>query len=1079
MSEFDDEMVCAAHIIYDEDSDTTPESTDKQAKSNSSLSIHGQNDNTPHSGTPFSDIDHTPPGQEYIPHIIPDDHPQTSELQREGDVHVDGIDPIEEVPTPRIKDDAHILMNWHIRLGHLPFSRLKQMALKGILPKRLAHLDSPVCLACQFGKATKRAWRSKTTPSTVQVTKVSRPGDCISVDQLQSSTPGFVAQMKGALTKARYTGATIFVDHFSRLCYLYPQKSLSAEETLQAKQAFEAFAKSHGVTIKHYHADNGRFAENVWKQDVTSKGQTLSFCGAHAHFQNGIAEKFIRDIQDQARTMLLHAKHRWPQAVTHHLWPYALRMANNVRNSTPRSYDQPSPLEMFSSTEIQPNLQHHHAFGCPVYVYEKGQTKWDERARLGMYLGHSPVHAKSVALVLNLSTGLVSPQFHVKFDDHFSSLKDTPPTVSERWTFLAGLTKDNVEDSRPSNIWTLTPAVSTNTSKDLTPIQNTPAVASEDTSAVQVLGPQVQSEVTVPLAAAPLASPKERLASTEIISLEALMCSPGEDSSDAQPIAYLAHRDPDTLYLQEAMKAKDKKNFLAAMQEEIRQHDENNHWELVERSSLDPNLKVLPAVWAMKRKRRIGTREVYKWKARLNVHGGKQVFGEHYTETYSPVIGWSTIRLFLILSILYGWHTRQLDFVMAYTQADIEKPLYMELPSGINYKGIDKRDYVLKLLKNLYGQKQAGRVWNKYLLDGLSELGFTQSKVDECLLYRDDVAILIYVDDTILCSKSKMHLEKAIRDIESKFKIQEVGDIQDFLGVHVEKTSEGGFKLTQPHLVDSILEEVGFHKDAKNRPKGKDLPALTSSILKRDSEGADFDEQWDYRRIIGKLNFLEKSTRPDIAYIVHQCARFQAKPKASHAKAIKHLARYLLSTRDKGLIFQVNGSGLECFADADFAGNWSKDEAEFDPSTAQSRTGYTILYAGCPLIWISRLQTEIALSTTEAEYIALSQALRDVIPIMNLLQELKDHKFITDLNLPTIHCKAFEDNSGALEIAKTPKMRPRTKHLNIKYHHFRQQVANGMISLHKVSTNHQIADLLTKPLDLTLFLKHRFKIMGW
>jgi hypothetical protein len=527
------------------------------------------------------------------------------------------------------------------------------------------------------------------------------------------------------------------------------------------------------------------------------------------------------------------------------------------------------------------------------------------------------------------------------------------------------------------------------------------------------------------------------------------------------------------------MKAKDKKNFLAAMQEEIRQHDENNHWELVERSSLDPNLKVLPAVWAMKRKRRIGTREVYKWKARLNVHGGKQVFGEHYTETYSPVIGWSTIRLFLILSILYGWHTRQLDFVMAYTQADIEKPLYMELPSGINYKGIDKRDYVLKLLKNLYGQKQAGRVWNKYLLDGLSELGFTQSKVDECLLYRDDVAILIYVDDTILCSKSKMHLEKAIRDIESKFKIQEVGDIQDFLGVHVEKTSEGGFKLTQPHLVDSILEEVGFHKDAKNRPKGKDLPALTSSILKRDSEGADFDEQWDYRRIIGKLNFLEKSTRPDIAYIVHQCARFQAKPKASHAKAIKHLARYLLSTRDKGLIFQVNGSGLECFADADFAGNWSKDEAEFDPSTAQSRTGYTILYAGCPLIWISRLQTEIALSTTEAEYIALSQALRDVIPIMNLLQELKDHKFITDLNLPTIHCKAFEDNSGALEIAKTPKMRPRTKHLNIKYHHFRQQVANGMISLHKVSTNHQIADLLTKPLDLTLFLKHRFKIMGW
>jgi len=227
-----------------------------------------------------------------------------------------------------------------------------------------------------------------------------------------------------------------------------------------------------------------------------------------------------------------------------------------------------------------------------------------------------------------------------------------------------------------------------------------------------------------------------------------------QDECLEHPIAYIARHDPDTLYLNQALKAPDRKQFIKAMKDEIQQNEELGHWELVKKRDIPAGTKILQAVWAMKRKRRIDTREVYKWKARLNVHGGQQEYGEHHTKKYSPVIGWSTIRLFLILSVIFGWRTRQIDFVLAYPQADIEKPLYMELQSGIK-SDVNRNDYCLKLLKNLYGQKQAGRVWNEHLIKGLMDMRFQQSKVDECLLYRGSLALLIYVDDTIICSKYK------------------------------------------------------------------------------------------------------------------------------------------------------------------------------------------------------------------------------------------------------------------------------------------------------------------------------------
>jgi hypothetical protein len=160
-------------------------------------------------------------------------------------------------------------------------------------------------------------------------------------------------------------------------------------------------------------------------------------------------------------------------------------------------------------------------------------------------------------------------------------------------------------------------------------------------------------------------------------------------------------------------------------------------------------------------------------------------------------------------------------------------------------------------------------------------------------------------------------------------------------------------------------------------------------------------------------------------------------------------------------------------------GSWDKETASWEVATAKSRTGYIITYANCPLLWTSKLQTEVTLSSTEAEYVALSTALRQIIPMMALVHEMKRQGIKVIHQVPKVHCRVFEDNSGAIELAKVPKMRPRTKHINCKYHHFRQHVDRGDITVLPIKSEDQPADMLTKALNQETLQKHRMKIMGW
>ena len=208
----------------------------------------------------------------------------------------------------------------------------------------------------------------------------------------------------------------------------------------------------------------------------------------------------------------------------------------------------------------------------------------------------------------------------------------------------------------------------------------------------------------------------------------------------------------DTLYLHEAMKAPDKREFIKAMEKEIEDQLENGNFVYCRRSDVPKEAQVIPGVWAFRRKRRIQTQEVYKHKARWNVDGSRQIKGVSYWETYSPTASWSFIRLVLSVSIAKGWYSKRIDYVQAYPQAKAETDnLYLEIPKGFEVVGVrDPTEWVLHMRNNGYGGKAAGRVWNQHLVKRLTKIGFRQSDHDECLL---TALYIVYTDDPLLVKR--------------------------------------------------------------------------------------------------------------------------------------------------------------------------------------------------------------------------------------------------------------------------------------------------------------------------------------
>jgi hypothetical protein len=258
-----------------------------------------------------------------------------------------------------------------------------------------------------------------------------------------------------------------------------------------------------------------------------------------------------------------------------------------------------------------------------------------------------------------------------------------------------------------------------------------------------------------------------------------------------------------------------------------------------------------------------------------------------------------------------------------------------------------------------------------------------------------------------------------------------------------------------------------------------DTPAELAA-LGRDVNGKDASSSINYASVVGMLLYLGHS-RPDISFATHQCARYTHSPKQSHEDALKRIGRYLKGTLKQGLILNPSKTlKINCYPDADFAGLWTRDDKQ-DPHCVRSRRGYVICLLNCPVLWKSKLQTEIALSMMEAEYVALSTSCRDLFPLINLTNQLCAALQVKMHTETQMHIKIHKDNVGALTLGKLKprRMTPRSKHYAVKYHWFCEHIGPRNIQLVKISSSDQLGNLFTKGLSRVLFQGLQKQLMGW
>jgi hypothetical protein len=346
--------------------------------------------------------------------------------------------------------------------------------------------------------------------------------------------------------------------------------------------------------------------------------------------------------------------------------------------------------------------------------------------------------------------------------------------------------------------------------------------------------------------------------------------------------------------------------------------------------------------------------------------------------------------------------------------------------------------------------------------------------------------IAVYVDDCGIAASDQKHIDALIAGLRSRgFTLHIEGKFEEFLGIGIDRGPDciGRIHMTQKGLIKKVIHYTGMDDCNPNW-----TPASQVAL------GADADSsekhkdcfKWSYATAVGMLQYLAMNTRPDISFAVSQVSRFTHGAKKSHGVAIKTIVCYLKRTKDKGTYLDQDACRedpngcfkLECFVDANFAGLYKQDPDE-SPSSAKSHTGYIIRLAGAPLIWKSKLQTEISLSTLESEYSALSQAMRQLIPIRLLIIELLSVIDARESLTSSISCTVFEDNNGALALATNQRITARTKYFHVKWHHFWNAVTTGDVAVIKVSTKDQLSDYLTKGLPRQVFEYLRKAVQGW
>ena len=398
----------------------------------------------------------------------------------------------------------------------------------------------------------------------------------------------------------------------------------------------------------------------------------------------------------------------------------------------------------------------------------------------------------------------------------------------------------------------------------------------------------------------------------------------------------------------------------------------------------------------------------------------------------------------------------QLDIKTAFLNGNLEEEIYLEQPEGFIVTG--KETKVCRLRKCIYGLKQASRVWNRTFDDFLLRFGLTRSITDPCIYFRrhqnNFTIVAIWVDDGLVCGSDKKIINDMFTYLSTHFDMRSAL-VSNFVGLEIQRDrTNRNLYVSQPRYIAKILQKFSM-----SECNPKKVPADPNARLII-SQSAVILEDAPYREAIGSLMYLTIASRPDIAFAVNQVSQFCEKPDASHWGAVKRIFAYLKGTSNYGLCFtKSKEENLVGFSDSDYAG---------DLTTRRSTTGYIFLLNGGPVAWSSRRQTCVALSTTEAEYMAACEAAKEAVWLRRLLNEIG----VKQSNPIPLLC----DNQSAIKLVHNPEFHQRTKHVDVKFHFIRSQQENGNINVSYIETERQLADIFTKPLPEPRFAKLRSEL---
>lgn len=885
----------------------------------------------------------------------------------------------------------------HQRLGHISYERViaTSKLVEGLNIDTKTIPDHPICEACIQGKHTRTPLSREPASRTNQ-----RLGRIHSDICGPMSVPTFGGR--------RYFA--VFVDDKTRLGVVsfLNQKSDYPTHFANFRTGIELQTNEK---VKILRSDNGsEFTSKQFVDYCAKNGIKQELTAPHTPSQDGVAERRIRTLVEIARTILIAAK------LPISFWAEAVNYANWIINrSATKSVEGTTPFEAFY--QKKPDLSIIHTFGCKAWVYNHlHHTKFDSKSQLCIYVG--PTDNPGTHKLYNPVTKRFITSRDVKFEETPYNVKSTTSKIPE-------------EATDPESEVVIFPLSEEN------PVEkfNFPIVddVEEPNDDVEEPNDEISTE------------PEPELRKSSRKSNPTPKFVP---NSNIQPVVRVAAIPQEPTTFKQATTGPNAAEWKDAAYKEFSSLQKMQTWILVPKPA-NHNIVSCKWVWKIKTK---ADGSIERFKARLVARGFTQQQGIDYDETFAPVARVSSIRMLLSIAVTEKLKIFQMDVDTAYLYGKLDEDIYMSQPEGFvdpNYP-----NHVCKLLRSLYGLKQAAKVWNQTLHIFLLENGFLQSTADPCIyLYSDPkgkIILAVYVDDLLIICTTEDQRNFVKNLLSKKFNMKDLGEAHYILGIQLIRSSDGSIVLSQSTYLSNMLEQFGM----------SDCKTIATPTCGGDTTIAANSEPVDsslYRQAVGKLNYAAVCTRPDLAFAVSLSSRYMANPTSQNWQLIKRIFRYIKGTLDFGLKIghtTQHNSKLLGYSDADWAG---------DTLNRKSTTGYVFFLFGSLVSWNSKKQPTVALSSTESEYMALSEITKEAIWIRKFLSSLG-----YNLDTPAI---IMEDNQGAIELAKNPVHHARTKHIDIRHHFVREKLLTSEIDLIYVPTNEQIADALTKPLVRDKFEK--------